>query len=204
MKRLWSCVLLGCLVVSGTAVASPILTIYAPSSYASGTAFEITIALTGAEDLSLYNIQLVLSSPTGGEGVDYFFSDATEPLKRYIFKDLETDPPGFQSLIPDEAKHRITLSDLSILGSVTTGAEANDLVAVVTVMTTVSMVDDLTITVVSNALELDTPDKVPVGGFYELKDSLQVSIVPVPEPASAALFALGVVLLRRRSRRIVE
>ena len=194
------CVLFGYLLVSGTATASPLLTIDAPLSYESGTTFDMIIALTDAEDLSLYTIELILSSPTGLEGVDYFFTDAAEPSERYVFDSQASD--GFAYSILNDSKHRITLSDLLILGSVTTVAGVNDLVADVTVTTTVSMIDDLTITVVSDSLELDSPASGVIDGFVELQGALPVSTVPVPEPASALLFASAVVLLTRRSRRV--
>ena len=200
MRWLVLCVLLGCLLVSGVATANPILTIDAPSSYESGVGFDMTVALTGAENLSLYTIELILFSPSGAEGVDYFFSDATEPSERYIFDGQASD--GFAYSILNDSKHRITLSDLLISGSVTTVAGVNDLVADVTVMTTASMVDDLTITVVSDTLELDFPVGGAINGFEELQGALPVSTIPVPEPASALLFVSGVVLLTRRSKRI--
>jgi len=132
--------------------------------------------------------------------VDYFFSDAAEPAERYVFGGLASE--GFDPTILNDSKHRIALSDLWISGGVTTVAGVNDLVADVTVTTTVSMVDDLTISIISGKLELDSLASGAIGGFEELKDDLPVSTIPVPEPASAMLFALGVVLLKRRSRRV--
>jgi hypothetical protein len=169
-------------------------------SFESGTPFDVTVALTGAEDFSLYTIKLILSSPTGSQGVDYFFSGAAEPSDRYVFDGLASD--GFAYSILNDSEHCITLSDLLISGSATTVDGVNDLVAYVTVGTTGSMVDDLTITVVSDTLELDSPASGTIDGFDELKGTLPVSTISIPEPASLLLFALAAGLLTRRSKRV--
>ena len=200
MKRLMPYALLGCLLVSSTAAASPVLTIDAPLSFESGTPFDVTIALTGAEDFSLYTIKLILSAPTGSQGVDYFFTGAAEPSDRYVFDGLVSD--GFAYSILNDSEHCITLSDLLIFGSVTTVDGVNDHVAYVTVGTTASMLDDLTITVVSDSLELDSPASGTIDGFNELKGAIPVSTIPVPEPASLLLFTLAAGFLTRRSKRL--
>jgi hypothetical protein len=200
MKWLPAYILLGCLFACGTATASPILTIDSPTSYESGTPFDITIALIRAVDISLYTIELELSAPAGLAGVDFFFSNAAEPFDRYVFGDPASD--GFAYSILDDSKHRITLSDLLISGGVTTVDEVNDLIAYVTVMTTSAMIEDITITVVSDTLELDSPDESDIDEFDELQSALPVSSVSIPEPASVLLFASVLVLLNRRSKRV--
>jgi len=199
MKRRILCISLGLLCVHAVAAASPILAIDAPAFYAPGGTFAVTVALTGAEDLSLYNIELVLSSPGGIEGVDYLFTSAAEPETRYVFGGLVSD--GFAFSILGDSKHRITLSDLLTSGSVTTAAGVNDLVGEVAVSTTAGMTEGLTISVVAESLELDRPAGGTIDGFDALAADLPISTIPVPEPATAILIIPFATFLFRRSRR---
>ncbi len=187
------------------AVADPILTIDAPGAYAPGVPFDLTVSLTGAESLALYNVELVLSAAGGTAGVDFLFAAAAEPAGEYVFTGEAND--GFAFNILGSAKHRITLSDLLTTGSVNTVAGVNDLLAEVTVLTTATMVDDISIAVLADSLELDLPGAGgPIEGFDTLSAALPAPSIPIPEPGGGVLLALaaGAALRKRRAKRHIR
>ncbi len=177
--------------------AEPILTIDAPAAYTPGHTFEVTVRLTGAEDLALYNIEAVVSSSGGTAGEDFHFDSAIQPASRYVFDGQVND--GFVYNILASATDRITLSDLLTSGGVNTVVGVNDLVAIVTIATAPTMTETLTIGIVRSSLELDAPGG-PIWGFDALKASLPAPTISIPEPAALSLLAVGSAPLLRRTR----
>jgi len=183
------------LCVCACAHGDPILAIDVPAAYTPGSSFDVTVRLTGAEDLALYNIEAVVSAEGGIAGTDFYFASAAEPASGYVFDGQAND--GFAYNILGSATDHITLSDLLVSGSVDTVAGVNDLLATVTITTTATMTEPLTIDVVESSLELDAPGG-PILGFNDLKAALPAPTIPIPEPVALSLLAIGAVGLLRR------
>jgi hypothetical protein len=201
MVRFVVATLLGGAALCASAIGDPILTIEAPAVYTPGEDLSLSVILTGAESLALYNVELVLSSDSGEAGTDYLFSGAVEPASRYVFAGQASD--GFAYNVLSGSKHRITLSDLLTTGSVTTSAGSNDYIAEVFVASMPTMTQDLCVDVVADSLELDGPGGGAITGFDALKGALPTAAIPVPEPAAMTVAALlaGGAMRKRRARR---
>ena len=197
MVRLVLAFLVGVLYVCACAHADPILAIDVPAAYTPGSPCDVTVRLTGAEDLALYNIEVVVSAGGGTAGTDFYFASAVEPASRYVFDGQAND--GFAYNILGSATDHITLSDLLVSGSVDTVVGVNDIVATVTITTTATMSEPLTVGVVEDSLELDAPGG-PILGFDALKAALPAPTIPIPEPVALSLLAIGAVGLLRRGR----
>ena len=198
MGRLVLAAWAGCVLTCGAAVGDPIFHIDVPVGYTPGGTFDVTVELSGAVGLALYNIELELSSTGGTAGTDFYFIGSAEPASRYVFDGTAND--GFAFNILDSAPERITLSDLLTTGSVSTLAGINDLVADVTIGTSTAMVDDVTVAVVAASLELDG-ESGPIPGYDALKADPPSSSIPIPEPATLALLVGGVWWVKRRASR---
>jgi hypothetical protein len=183
--------------LAGYASASPILSITAPSAYTPGNTFDITVSLTGAQELASYSVSLTLSDSNGTAGTDFRFQSASQPLSRYVFTAGGND--GFAYNIPTGQEYEITVDDLLNSGTVNTVAGVNDLVANMTVYTSTSLQGSLTISFDGTKLQLDNASGGDIAGFSELVANLPETAV-APEPATLALLSMGLGLLMRRRR----
>ncbi|MCC7407374.1 MAG: hypothetical protein IT442_04840 [Phycisphaeraceae bacterium] len=196
------------------AQASPILTLNAPATYVPGGSFDVELRLTDAQDLNLFGVRLVISSPTGVAGTDYgYLEPVVEPFTdpEYVFNGLST----FFSYGPGV----ITLAIYSTgmledpTASVDTSA-GHDLLSRIGIWTTAGfsspitiVVDDQGIELLGPTLSLDDPgydpfannDPLPIVGFSSVLANLpSIQVTAIPEPASLSFLLLASVLGLRR------
>jgi hypothetical protein len=155
--------------------------------------------LGGAVDLSLFNVELELAADEGTPGADYWFVGADNPLAGYVFDAKEA--VGFEGIVLSEAKHRITLSDLLVSGSVDTLQGANDGLARVTIATSGAMAVPIRIACVLDSLELDGPGEQAIDGYNAVVESPPTAEIPMPEPFGALLWLASIAAVLRGRRR---
>jgi hypothetical protein len=186
-------------------VAAPIVISGVGATFVSGDTFAFDVIFPPLTDLASYNVDVVLESPTGTAGTDFFFDiAATVPAgTNYVFS---SDVNFFDAANVDSPSvHRLSLTDFDLSGvDVATGV--NDVVAHVAVTTSAGFLGPLTIRVDADGLILDTPAVEPtsVEQFRatqtDTENAPSVVLDPVPEPASImiAITALPLVLRFRR------
>lgn len=194
MWRFFVGICLSLMFVSNSASAALVLSLEgAPSNYVPGDSFSFLVKLSGAEDLNLFGVDLVLTADQGVAGTDFFFQSALQPVAGYVFDVPGVNPVGlFANTFELGNSSYLSLSDfLDFDESVTTVAGVNDVVAVVTVATT-SNVGGLKLAFDTEFLFLDSPDG-DVDGYDDLVAQLASatpisispsSVNPIPEPST--------------------
>ena len=165
-----------------------------PESYIPGENFVFDVRLTGAEDLNLFSIDLLLTAENGIAGIDFFFNETAtiETPSRYVFDLPGVTPDGFAaSANVDGVYATMNLSDLLAPGEMVDTVDGiNDLVATISVTTTPAA-GSLTLDFDTSFLELLDDSGNPIPGFDELAARLEASdgesITAVPEPGSLCL-----------------
>lgn len=166
-----------------------------PAIYTAGGDFSFEVHLSDAQNLSAYDIELVLTHPTGTAGTDYFFLSAATPASNYI---LNPDPGNFvHGINPPGQFDHLTLSDFMNAG---TSSSISGTVAVVTVRTGAALVGSLSISIDSSTLALIDDNLNDIPGFANTASNLptaQVSDIPEPQ----TLFTLATLMLLTVHRR---
>ena len=179
----------------------------APDAYVPGEPFTVQVGVPPITDLGAYNVDIALTSDTGDAGTDFLFdvaatvpatTDYVFPSSANFFDAANVDSPS---------QHRITLSDFDFTG-VDVTADVNDMVAILTILTSADFDGDLSLSFDVGGLILDTPAVTPTpvdqftGIFAATRDSPSLDIRPIPEPATAigAAILLGWLLTIQRKR----
>jgi len=175
--------------------AEPIVSFSAvPTGYSPGENFSFEIHLSDVQDLAGYNIELVLTATGGTPGSDFFFVSGVKPTSDYV---LNPDPNQFLVAIesPGLFDH-LTVSDFLDLN---TSTAATGTVAIVTVGTSASFTDPLTLSVAPDSLELFDANIASINNFSHAKDNLPSAQLLVPEPGTFGMVLVLLCLGRRRS-----
>jgi hypothetical protein len=206
MNRVF-CVVIGVCALTAFAsrgAAEPILLTGLGTTFVPGKTFTFDVKLPALSGLGSYNVDVVLESPTGIAGTDFFFDvAATIPsLTAYVF--LSSANYFDAANVDSPARHRLTLTDFDLAGSdVEVGM--NDMVAHVAVTTSPTFLGPLTVGIHADGLILDTPNiaPTPVEQFamiqFETQNVPSLTLVPVPEPTSIMHVAWVLALLLRRA-----
>lgn len=168
--------------------------------YVPGQPKSFGFRLPPVSNLGSYNVELLLTSPTGIAGTDFFFdASATVPAaSKYVFPSTVNFFASANILSGNT--HSLTLSDFGLTG-VNVVAETNDAVALVVFRTSPSFNGLLSLSLGEDTFQLDTPDVIPtsVAEFSEalsmVAASVDVDISPVPEPTAIILAVLSALLL---------
>ncbi|MCC7204901.1 MAG: PEP-CTERM sorting domain-containing protein [Phycisphaeraceae bacterium] len=196
-----------CCLFASFAQASPVLSLNAPENYVPGGSFDVAIRLTDAQDLNLFGVRLIISSPTGVAGTDYgFVEPVPEPFTdpEYVFHGLST----YFSYGPGVIT--VAIYSTAMLEAPTASVDTyvgHDLLSRIGIWTTAGFSSPITVAVDDQGLELlrPLPDEfaaqTPIDGFSSLLSALpSVQVSAIPEPASLSMLLLaGVMGLRRRS-----
>ncbi|MBL9165597.1 MAG: hypothetical protein JNL18_22920 [Planctomycetaceae bacterium] len=176
------------------------------SGYLPGQPQSFIFSLPPVTDLGSYNVELLLTSPTGVAGTDFYFDAlATTPAaNNYIFSSAENFFVS-ANVVPGNI-HSLTLSDFSSAGvDVVTGA--NDEVASIVLRTSASFNGVLSLSLGVDTFQLDTPASTPTS-VSEYASALAAAVAevnsevsPVPEPGTAGICIASTLLVGYRLRR---
>lgn len=179
-------------------------------SYVPGQPKSFEFRLPPVSNLGSYNVELLLTSPTGVAGTDFYFdASATAPAasNNYIFSSAVNFFASVNAL-PGNT-HSLTLSDFSLTGT-NVIAGTNDAVASVVFRTSPSFNGLLSLSLGEDTFQLDTPDATPTSvpeyaaARSTVAADMNVSVPPVPEPTSISISVCSVLalgLLNRLARR---
>lgn len=182
-------------------VASLALPSYAATidigAYVPGQPSAFVFRLPPVSNLGAYNVELLLTSPTGVAGTDFFFDNgATVPAaSEYVFPSVENFFAS-TNVLPGNI-HSLTLSDFSPTG-VNVVAGTNDAVTSVVFGTSPSFNGVLSLSLGEDTFQLDTPDVTPTSvpeyaaARTTVVADVTVSIPPVPEPSAIVLAVAAV------------
>lgn len=176
--------------------------------YVPGQPKSFEFRLPPVSNLGSYNVELLLTSPTGVAGTDFYFdASATAPAaSNYVFSSAENFFASV-NVLPGNT-HSLTLSDFSLTGT-NVVAGMNDAVASIVYRTSPSFNGVLSMSLGEDTFQLDTPalNPTPVGGYSAalaaVAADVSVEVSPVPEPGALAICGiamLSVGFTRRWSR----
>ncbi|MEL6108398.1 MAG: PEP-CTERM sorting domain-containing protein [Planctomycetota bacterium] len=208
MNRTLISLVFGILILTSPASAG-IMISSSDSTFTPGTAFAFSVELPSLTNLGAYNIDILLTGDTGTAGTDFFFDLAqTVPASSgYVF----TTDVFFASATNNDSTltQRLTLTDFDFFGlNVIPGVNSN--IAEVVVQTSGGYTGNLTLSVDTTSLLLDTPDLIPtpVAEFSTVVTETAAatpatftSSSVVPEPSTFAIFSIAIATLGCRRRR---
>ncbi|QEG43104.1 PEP-CTERM sorting domain-containing protein [Roseimaritima ulvae] len=195
------------------------------TKFTPGTPFTVSVELPALTNLASYNIDILLSSSTGTAGTDFFFDGGatTAAPTNYVFP--AADWFDATSNLDSSSTERLTLSDFDagFLGyDVVPGV--NNSLAQVVVSTLPGFTGELSLSIDTGGLLLDTPDFAPNFSFIPVVEfdgtvvdtsasspvaipSASTAVSAVPEPTSLSVFAIigmAVTYSRRRHRNVTR
>lgn len=185
------------------------------SGYVPGQSNSFLLRLPQVSNLGSYNIELLLTSPTGIAGTDFYFDAvASAPAANgYVFASSDNFFASANVLATNT--HSLTLSDFSVTGvNIVDGV--NDNVATIFFGTSATFNGILALSLADETFQLDMPSTIPtpVTEFEmarnTVSDAVDITVPPVPEPTASLLFTFGFLLTcsckfngnRRRSTRV--
>jgi hypothetical protein len=179
-----------------------------PSSFSPGQPSSFVLRLPPVSNLGSFNVELLLTSPSGVAGTDFFFdAGMSQPVSSgYIFPDT-TNFFAAANVISGN-RHSLTLSDFALVGTdIVEGV--NDGVATVMFTTLPGFKGALSLSLGQDSFQLDTPAATPtqVSGFAAARNfaasSVDVTVIPVPESTTIGLAAIAVLTSATRYRKLI-
>ncbi len=165
-------------------------------SYVPGQPKSFVFRLPTVSNLGSYNVELLLTSPSGVAGTDFYFDAvATAPAAtEYVFPSAENFFAS-SNVVPGNT-HSLTLSDFGLTG-VNVVAGTNDAVAAVVFLTSPTFNGVLSFSLGEDTFQLDTPAVAPTSvpeyaaARSTVAAEVNISVSPVPEPHAAVLIVFG-------------
>lgn len=177
------------------------------NGYVPGQPNYFVLRLPAVTNLGSYNVELLLTSPTGVAGTDFYFDAvATHSISPgYVFPNASNFFTAANTLSGN--RHSLTISDFALAGTdIVPGV--NDGIATVVFKTSPGFNGALSLALGQDSFQLDTPATVPtpVTGLATARSSVasnvDATVTPVPEPNIVCLlniaFIAATCAVRRR------